>query len=419
MRYLLFLNLLVFGFTASTAAPDTARIATYNILHYGQPGPNRYDVKNLYLQPILAEMKPSIIVFLEVDTFLNAAFDSINTNMPYPMQHGPVHNSKHTDILDGLFWKVNKFALTQNTVITNQVRDIVAYDLYYTDQQPGMLTDTVWLKVITAHLKSSNSVSDRNVRAQETQTVAQYLSNLPDSTNVVMMGDFNLYNSSEVAYQNLIAPTNNSGRLNDPLQMPGNWDGNQAFTTIHTQSPRTAQLSDWGAGGGLDSRFDFVLISDAMLNGWKGIQYIPGSYTAMGNDGQHFNKAIIDTPLSLNLPLNVVQALYFCADHLPVYADFSIHPKPYSGPTITSSIQNLNDQVRVSNPISKSGIHYQLNADLSEVSYEFCNMQGVILQRGMMSTKDQLLRLDADVPEGLYILKLSSTNASGIWKLVK
>ena len=49
-----------------------------------------------------------------------------------------------------------------------------------------------------------------------------------------------------------------------------------------------------GASGGLDDRFDFILYSDDVLNGTNGVNYIPNSCKSIGNDGNHFNIAIID-----------------------------------------------------------------------------------------------------------------------------
>lgn len=420
----MFKNLLLACFLLSahiiSAQTDTMRITTYNVLHYGRPQANRYALKNISLQPILATIKPSIICFNEVDTALKGALDTINTIMPYAMNHGPVHNTTNTDIIDGLFWKSGKFRLVRDTIICNYLRDIVAYDLYYDDPLLGNTHDTVKVKIITAHLKSSNAVADRVVRDTETRIVMRYLNRLTDTTNFVMLGDFNLYKSSEAAYQNLTATTNTLARLNDPTGMPGNWDENAAFAAIHTQSPRTTQLSDQGASGGLDSRFDFLLVSDAMMNGTRGIRYIPGTYTAFGNDGQHYDKTLTDAPAHPSLPASIIQALYNCADHLPVYADFTITPKIIIPPTPNAIAQKnaLKEMVTIANPFSASIYCQVLRNDL-QLSYQLLSSQGALIQSGLLDHNAHAIDVSQQLPAGLYFLQLRDNKGNtAYWKLL-
>ena len=115
----------------------------------------------------------------------------------------------------------------------------------------------------------------------------------------------NFYTSSEEGYQELLTA------LEDPLDSPGNWHNNIDFVDIHTQSTRVEQFGG-GATGGLDDRFDFILISNSLQD-----NVIPSSYTEPGNDGKHFN-------LSINNGISdpVIDALYYASDHLPVYCDF-------------------------------------------------------------------------------------------------
>lgn len=404
LRRLLLSILILAGFSAE-AQPDTIRVATYNVLHYGRPQANRYALKNTYLRPILAEIKPSIICFNEVDTTISGILDTLNTAMPYAMNHGAVHNTTNTDILDGLFWKSGKFRLLRDTIISNYVRDIVAYDLYYDDPLLGISHDTVKLKVITAHLKSSNGVPDRVLRDTETRRVIRYLDQFQDTLNIVMMGDFNLYRSSEAAYQNLTAPANVLSRLNDPTNMPGIWDGQTAFAPIHTQSPRLLQLSDEGASGGLDSRFDFVLLSDAIMNGWKGVQYLPATYTVFGNDGQHFNKALTDAPAHPTLPASIIQALYNVADHLPVYTDLVVTPKSIAVPNAIPIAASTLNGIKVANPFSET-INYYITDRKMNIGYKLLSAQGMTVQSGFLDPQRNRLNVHADLAPGLYLFLL-------------
>jgi hypothetical protein len=51
--------------------------------------------------------------------------------------------------------------------------------------------------------------------------------------------------------------------------------------------------------------------------------YIPGSYTAVGNDGNHFNRGLNELP-NTKVSDEIATALYYSSDHLPVYADFLV-----------------------------------------------------------------------------------------------
>lgn len=220
LRLLSSLLLLIVGSLECAGQNDTVRISTYNPLNYGNSA-NPVAYKNQRLQPILQQIRPSIQCFNEVSTAKARAFDTLLKVMPDTFEHGRVHNTTSTTQLDALFWKQVKFHLLRDTIICSDVRDIVAYDLYWYYPDLSTYHDTIKLTVITAHLKSSNTSADATARAGETQKVSAYLSWLNRTSNVVMLGDFNLYTSAETAYQNLTNPANANARLNDPANRPG------------------------------------------------------------------------------------------------------------------------------------------------------------------------------------------------------
>ena len=76
----------------------------------------------------------------------------------------------------------------------------------------------------------------------------------------------------------------------------------------------------------MDDRFDFMLFTDDILSGSNNLSYINNSITAFGNDGQHFNVALTDSPVNTSLPDSIIQALYYMSDHLPVFSKFIIQP---------------------------------------------------------------------------------------------
>jgi hypothetical protein len=76
-------------------------------------------------------------------------------------------------------------------------------------------------------------------------------------------GDLNIYDSYEPAYQLMMSA--GDAKLYDPISQPGNWHNNVSFAAIHTQSTRTEAFGG-GATGGLDDRFDQILVTDDLLD---------------------------------------------------------------------------------------------------------------------------------------------------------
>ena len=102
----------------------------------------------------------------------------------------------------------------------------------------------------------------------------------------ILAGDFNVYGPDEPAYKLLVDSM--SIDLEDPI---GYWSRNESsHVEKYTQSTRNDQLSDGGASGGLDDRFDFILFSDHFTSKDPDLKYVEGSYKVIGNDGNHFNK---------------------------------------------------------------------------------------------------------------------------------
>ena len=91
------------------------------------------------------------------------------------------------------------------------------------------------------------------------------------------------------------------------------------------QSTHKAQEQFFG-GGALraDDRFDFIFVTEDILNGMNRVKYIENSYMALGNDGQRLNMSLINEPLSEELPDSVTYALYYSSDHLPVIMKITV-----------------------------------------------------------------------------------------------
>ncbi len=181
--------------------------------------------------------------------------------------------------------------------------------------------------VYSCHLKASQGSSNEDERESGTQTILNNIATLPSNANIIWGGDFNFYSNSESGYA-LIANTNGANAIVDPLGS-GSWSGS-GNAIKHTQSPRSTSSSNGLVGGGLDDRFDFIFSSQETQEG-NGVVLIPGTYRALGNDGQHYNIAINSGnnfyfPGEVSRSNQLADALHDGADHIPVVVDFSLPP---------------------------------------------------------------------------------------------
>lgn len=167
------------------------------------------------------------------------------------------------------------------------------------------------------HLKAGSNSSDVTDRENMVNILMNYLNALNKSANYIALGDLNLYSSSEGAFQKLINHPNPNIRFYDPVNKIGDWHENSLYAAYHTQSTRTVD-DGCASSGGLDDRFDFILTSLPVLAGTQKVKYIPGSYHILAQDGNHFNKSLLDAPTPPDVPTNVLNALYNNSDHLPV-----------------------------------------------------------------------------------------------------
>ena len=114
------------------------------------------------------------------------------------------------------------------------------------------------------------------------------LNDIPSDSHVIFAGDFNFYTSNEEGYQRLIdqgnpivmidpidrpsEPFPSDSSVSDPFEFYHSssiyfWS-NSSFMDIHTQSTRTSNsglIDDSGSTGGLDDRFDFIMMSENFI----------------------------------------------------------------------------------------------------------------------------------------------------------
>jgi hypothetical protein len=317
--------LLVVLILAALAPPAVAvRVCTYNILNFpGSDGATRADDFRVALE----EVDPDVLVVQEmlsqtgVNMFLN---DVLNQIAPGEYAAGPFVDGPDTD--NALFYKPAAVEFLSHQEIETELRNISEYVLI----PVGYGAPEAEFRAYSFHLKAGSTSSDLSKRLAETTILRDHLNATPTGSNLMACGDYNVRASTESAYQKLVgSEANNNGRLKDPIDQPGEWHDNAAFADIHTQSPRTESFGG-GATGGMDDRFDQMLISYPLDDG-EGMDYVPGSQVSYGNDGLHFNMAINEGTNYAVGPV-IADALHAAADHLPLYADFQV-PAKIDAPT--------------------------------------------------------------------------------------
>ena len=316
LKQFLYILSLISLSTFSLRAEETVSILYYNLLNF--PDTNESRIANL--ATIFPYYEPDLILANELSSSSGAGKildEALNINGVFHYQQAKFVDGPDTDNM--LFYNSRKFTLLNQEEIATPIRDINHYQLYANTEELEN-GDTVFFNCFSAHLKAADGSQNEQKRLEEVKVFKAYLE-ANDLDNIIFGGDFNFYTSDEPGYQYLL--DSGSVKLFDPINTAGIWADNPAFAAVHTQSPRSISI-DGGAGSGLDSRFDFIVTSDDVLNNLNGVDYQENSYVVLGNDGNHFNKSILDEPANTFAPADILQALHDMSDHLPVMASFNL-----------------------------------------------------------------------------------------------
>ena len=310
---------------------------TYNILNYEDEN-NREDDYAL----IIDFTQPDLIVAQEIigqtgySHFQSDVLDVVNPN---GWSSAPFTNqTAQQDI--ALYYKHDMFTFVSTSVVytaqSSGTRDVIQWIMLHN-------LSGLEFNIYGVHLKASSGSSNANQRLQETTILRNHLNELAANFFIVA-GDFNIYSnnsSSEPAFDMLTgASDNNNGRLFDPIDRIGHWHNNSSYSDVHTQSPRTSSFGG-GANGGMDDRFDWLFVSQSILDETSSMYYVDETYCAFGNDGNHFNDAINDGTNN-SVSVQMADALHDASDHLPVYMDVWFDDLTYAdqGIVITEVMAN-------------------------------------------------------------------------------
>lgn len=397
-----------FSFTFAAHAQDTIKVFQYNLLKYGVSSCTSLSDKNIYLKTILQHFKPDIIGVNELSANDQYAKNILNLTLnqngiSYYKKAKFTNEAGYSDLVNMLYYNSNKFTLGSQSVLNTYVRDINLYRLYYNDKDISTTHDTIWLNVIVMHLKAGDQSGDKNERESMVKNMMSHIKT--KSGNYIVMGDFNLYSSSETAYQLMTNPSSGSIKFNDPLNESGNWHNNSSYDKIFTQSTRSTNNSNCATTGGMDDRFDFILLSDEIMNETKKVGYVPNTFKAIGQDGKHFNKSLTE-PENKTLPSLVIAALYNMSDHLPVTLSLAIE-----GKTSGIKMANLNDKLKILNNPFTSNINFKIEGNTRPLSIKIFSYTGKL----MSETTQHSNRFSIDATSwspGLYIINVTDEEGS-------
>lgn len=402
MRVLLVVLLTITFF--SIKAQDTLTVMSYNILNYPISNPSKADT----LKPIIKYVKPDIFMITELTSGSGAATllnNSLNVDGVNYYQQATYFNGPDTDNM--LFYNSDKLVLYSQYEIPTTLRNISEYVLYY--NAPGMTaqSDTVFIYCYMAHLKASSGSSNEQQRNQEAVAMKNYMDSRPNIENVIVGGDFNLYTSSEAAHNTIL----NGGNVTllDPINTPGNWNSNSFYANVHTQSTRAGTIGDGGSFGGMDDRFDFIFYNNDLPTGAKGLTYVPNSYTALGNDGNHFNKSINASPINSSAPTNIIDALYYMSDHLPITI------KAYVDANVSV------DEIKVSSTwkgyFSNENFYFSSNRMEEKIEVEVFDILGKKVKNKTVFSNKEFSFPIQKLNKGVYFVRVSNGQKQKSFKL--
>ncbi len=287
------------------------KIATYNLEWYGQD-PTDDASREDDFRIVLQSLNPDVLVCEEVvgntgyTNFLNHVLNYNGTVYDGVF----IDQTAQQDI--ALYFRADSFQVLAYRLVditsNPYLRDALEVKLQH------MSTGRIF-RVYGLHLKANTSGDNSEnlaVRAAQTQALREYLNSLPSGSWFFVTGDFNMLNASETGWQNLtISEEDNDGRCYDPTGQVGEWDDNSAFAAVHTHSTRYY-------AGGLTTRFDFILVSQGIVDN-DSVAVPDSTYITFGNDGQHFGSSV-NWGANASVPDSVADALYTASDHLPVAA---------------------------------------------------------------------------------------------------
>ncbi len=409
---------------ASVQAQDTLTVMQYNLLYYGNYNSgfadcyetnNNTQRKDECIRTIVDYVKPDIFTVCEFGATAALQNDflrhNLNINGANYWQSDNIINYAGENIINHIFYDSRKIGLKRHIALRTQPRDTDVYELYL--KTPNLTAgDTVKLVCIVAHPKAGMGY-ESNRRALM-QVAMDYVNLHYPKDNVLIMGDFNMYTSNEPGYR-LLTQTYSNPEIcfMDPAALVGgvgNWNNNNQYAAFHTQSTRSYS-DECFSSGGLDDRFDFILMADEIAFSYNHMRYVQGSYKAIGNDGQHFNMSV-NQGSNTAVPAAVAEALFDGSDHLPVTMKIAVDV--HLG-VEHHEAQNLYASV-APNPATEQTVVSFFNPSQGQVLFELYSPQGQLLQREAAAFGEGSQQYELalhDITKGFYLLRIKHDDGYG------
>jgi endonuclease/exonuclease/phosphatase family metal-dependent hydrolase len=323
-----------------------------------------------------------------------------------------------------VYYNSNKLILEESRVITADTRDINQYTFKINTENAE--NNPVRMEVFVTHLKASTGTSNRQRRLTSIQSFVSYTNTIANDSYVLFAGDFNFYTSNEEGYQYLIDDRNPIIMI-DPIDRPAppfpddgvdyfyyeNYDStyfwnNSSFADIHTQSTRTSNsglIDDSGSTGGLDDRFDFIMMSEN-FNTSSDLFYINGSYQEIGNNENCYNSFLSNTNCSGTYSQTLRNALIEFSDHLPVVMEIET-PENTLSTDVVSSIKFVNSNT------TEDYLKIFLTDNLDKNNIKIYTINGQLIQiKTQVNTSDNSLMIDVrHLSKGIYYLSHQKLNS--------
>lgn len=296
----IFLLLLI---TVSSFAQQQIRVMAYNVQRF--PANNNVSAD---LKIVLNQIKPTILLTVELDGS-NAVTQFLDNVLNTKYKASTEVNIKWGTGNECAVFYVDSLLtyLGPAKIIPSDPRPIAEFTFVH-----KITNDT--LTIFGVHLKAYPEDSTR--RANSVNDLRNRTKQLNSKSNYIVCGDFNIFTSTETAFQKLIDKSS-SGYFIDMLNIMGHWSDIFQFASASTYSTTD-----------LDTRLDMILVSPSLMTS-GGIDYKTGSFKIFGNDnGNHFNKSITNgiNAWFSNDP-SIGASLIKASDHLPVFADFDFGVK--------------------------------------------------------------------------------------------
>ena len=412
-------------FTSLNFGQTRIKAMMYNILNYSDSEVSQN--KTPFLSTILNEVSPDLLMVCEVVDEIGSNYLFENAIIPHneDFKKAPFeeNQSGSYSLQQMVYYNSNKLIFEESRVITADTRDINQYTFKINTENAEI--NPIRMEVFVTHLKASTGSSNRQRRLNSIQSFVSYTNTIASDSYVLFAGDFNFYTSNEEGYQYLI-DNRNPIIMIDPINRPAptfpddgvdyfnydNYDStyfwnNSSFSDIHSQSTRTSNIGlidDSGSTGGLDDRFDFIMMSEN-FNTSSDLFYVNDSYQVVGNNGNCYNSQISNSNCSGTYSQTLRNALIEFSDHLPIVMEIET-------PENTLSTYTLSEINFISSNITQDYLKIFLTDKLDKNTIKIYTINGQLISiKTPKNSSENSLTIDVrHLSKGIYYLSHQKLN---------